>query len=34
MVGRDFRRFDSVLLPLDAGDGTVGMILAEQIFLS
>lgn len=32
MVGRDFRRFDSVLLPLDAGDGTVGMILAEQIF--
>ena len=34
MVGRDFRTFDSVLLPLDAGDGTVGMILAEQIFLS
>ena len=32
MVGRDFRTFDSVLLPLDAGDGTVGMILAEQIF--
>jgi hypothetical protein len=32
MVGRDFRSFDSVLLPLDAGDGTVGMILAEQIF--
>jgi hypothetical protein len=33
MVGRDFRSFDSVLLPLDAGDGTVGMILAEQIFI-
>lgn len=32
MVGRDFRRFDSVLLPLDAGDGTVGKILAEQLF--
>ena len=30
MVGRDFRRFDSVLLPLDAG--TVGKILAEQLF--
>ena len=34
MVGRDFRRFESVLLPLDAGDGTVGMILAEQLFLN
>ncbi len=32
MVRRDFRRFDSVLLPLDAGDGSVGMILAEQLF--
>jgi len=32
MVGRDFRTFDSVLLPLDAGDGSVGMILAEQLF--
>jgi hypothetical protein len=32
MVGRDFRSFDSVLLPLDAGNGTVGMILAEQVF--
>lgn len=32
MVGRDYRRFDSLLLPLDAGDGTVGRILAEQLF--
>lgn len=32
MVGRDYRQFDSLLLPLDAGDGTVGRILAEQLF--
>ena len=32
MVGRDHRSFDSVLLPLDAGDGTVVKILAEQLF--
>ncbi len=32
MVGRDFRTFDAVLFPIDAGDGTVGMILAEQLF--
>ncbi len=32
MVGRDFRTFDSVLMPLDGGDGSVGMILAEQLF--
>ena len=32
MVGRDFRTFDSVLLPLDGGDGSVGKILAEMRF--
>ena len=31
-VGRDYRHFDALLLPLDAGDGTVGRILAEQLF--
>ena len=31
MVGKDFRQFDSLLLPLYAGDGTVGIILAEQL---
>jgi hypothetical protein len=32
MVGKEFRHFDALLLPLDAGDGSVGMILAEQHF--
>lgn len=33
-VKREWRRFDVLLLPLDAGNGTVGMILAEQLFSS
>jgi hypothetical protein len=32
MVGREGRSFDSVLLPIDRGDATVGQILAEQLF--
>jgi hypothetical protein len=31
VVGRAWRRFDAFSLPLDAGDGTVGMVLTEQL---
>lgn len=31
VVGRAWRRFDALSLPLDAGDGTVGMVLTEQL---
>jgi hypothetical protein len=31
-VGRDYRTFDSLLLPLDRGDGTVGWLLNEVAF--
>jgi hypothetical protein len=31
-VARDYRSFDSLLLPLDRGDGTVGWILNEVLF--
>ena len=31
MVGKDYRRFEALLLPLDAGNGHVGMIMAEQL---
>jgi hypothetical protein len=30
VVDRAWRRFDALSLPLDAGDGTVGMVLTEQ----
>jgi hypothetical protein len=32
IVGKPFRSYDSVSLPLDRGDGTVGMILSELQF--
>ena len=32
MVGKEYRRFEALLLPLDAGNGDVGLILAEQLF--
>jgi hypothetical protein len=32
VVGRDYRHFDTLLLPLDRGDGTVGWILNEVLF--
>lgn len=31
-VGRDYRFFDTLLLPLDRGDGTVGWLLNEVTF--
>jgi hypothetical protein len=31
-VGRDYRAFDTLLLPLDRGDGTVGWLLNQVAF--